>query len=241
MIFGVDLSNWQPNMSMTAIAVEGGLRFVICKVSEGASYRSPEWSAQRDGAQAAGLALAGYHYVTPEDPVAQADNCLQALGDHAIPLVLDFEARSGTDIAVLRGVLTELRGRGVRVVLTYLPRWYWRQIGAPDVSDLPPLWSARYVKGDVKPIPELWAGVTEDYWDGYGGNHVAMVQFSASGLVQGRAVDADAFRGTREDLDTLFAGDTPAPAGQWVLSDAEVARIAGAVWDMFSVRLRRGR
>src|SRR5674476_320675 len=94
-ILGPDISNYQGGMNLSHVKAEG-FEFVFCKVSEGDYYRDSTWPGFRDSARAAGLILAGYHYVRGDvDAAAQADTFVSHLGDKSIPGMLDFEANSG--------------------------------------------------------------------------------------------------------------------------------------------------
>lgn len=205
MIFGVDLSNYQAGIDIPRIRREG-FEFAICKITQGVAYRSPAWPAQRDAARAAGLILAGYHYVDTSSPAGQAANCRKHIGDPIIPVVLDVEAGSGT-VAHWRAVLSAFRAAGLRVVLSYIPRWYWQQVGSPTLAGFPPLWSSRYPSTRVATASELFEAVTSKHWAGYGGLDVAILQFASTALVAGRQIDANAYPGTRRDLTFLLGGD----------------------------------
>jgi hypothetical protein len=236
-MFGVDLSNWQVGISLRQIAREG-FEFAFCKVSQGDGYRSPDWPRQRDEARAAGLVLAGYHYVDESDPEAQAANCRAHLGDLSIPVALDHE-KGGGSIGNFRQVLDAFRAAGIRVPLSYIPRWYWAEIGSPSISDLPPLWSSRYPStrkaraADLYRTVEQAGGPLSKYWQGYGGGTVAVLQFASTALVAGHAIDANAFYGTRDDLLALLgAGSTAGGPPAWEDDDMPSAReIADAILD----------
>lgn len=210
LLFGIDVSGYQPAIDLARAAREG-VTFVIAKVSQGAGYRSPAWPGQRDRARAAGLLLAGYHYITGDPAAAQAANCRAALGaDTGMPLALDWENNGGT-WANFTAVLAAFRAAGLNVRLAYAPRWYWQQQGSPDMRTASlPLWSSRYVTGAGTPA-QLYPQVTPDQWAGYGGAPVALVQFTDNAQVAGTQVDASAFRGTRDQLVALLTA--PAPQG----------------------------
>lgn len=206
-IYGIDVSHHQGDVDMRQVAREG-FEFVFAKISEGTSFIDPKWVRNRDNARAAGLHLAGYHYVRAgTSPQAQADLVARAIGDQSIPIALDCEANSG-DITHYRAVLAAMRARGLRVILSYIPRWYWEQLGRPDLSGLPPLWSSRYVNGTGY-ASTLARDVTDARWAGYGGNTVTVLQFTDKALVAGQRMDANLFAGTRGELDALFNLEAP--------------------------------
>lgn len=207
-ILGIDVSSWQRGVDMHRVAREG-FEYVIAKATEGAGYRNPEYIAQRAGARSAGLAFCAYHYVTSDAAaLAQVDNFERAETDPQVPVMLDHEAGSGS-IDVLRAVHAEFVRRGHRVVLLYLPRWYWSgQMGAPDLSGLPALMSSDYGPERAGYAAAIYPGDTDHGWSGYGSRPVAIFQFTQKACVAGLSLDASAFRGSRAELDALFAAPT---------------------------------
>lgn len=211
MIFGIDTSNYQAGINLAKARAEG-MDFLIAKVTQGSGYRSPAWPAQRDGARAAGLLLAGYHYIDTSDPAAQAANCAGHLGDKSIPLALDWESAGGNWLNFVR-VLAAFRAAGLKVVLAYSPHWYWQQQGSPDMASIGlPLWASGYPSPATGQTPAaLYGSVTARHWASYGGLNVAVLQFSDRAAVAGLSLDCSAFNGTRAQLETLFGAPAPAP------------------------------
>lgn len=208
-IFGIDVSRYQAGIDMAQVRAEG-MDFVIAKVTEGATYRSPAWPAQRDDARTAGLLLAAYHYVRTDDPALQAANCRSALGDTTIPIMLDWEENSG-DWGNFAAVADAFRAAGLRVVLGYLPRWYWAQQGSPPLAGFA-LVSSRYPSSATGSPAEVYRSVTATTWSGYGGLTPTILQFTDRATVAGQQVDANAFPGTRVQLSALLGLSPPAPA-----------------------------
>ncbi|AWH13859.1 lysin A [Mycobacterium phage Ejimix] len=214
--WGIDISNHQGEMDLNRVKAEG-FDFIWCKVSEGANYRDPFWPGNRDKARAAGLILAGYHYVRTGDPAAQAKTFVEHLGDRSIPAMLDFEDGSG-NIEQFWAVKAEIEKLGVQVRLSYIPDWYWERIGKPDLSKVPGLISSEYVSGTGY-ASVLYPGNSSNFWKAYGGRTPDVLQFTDRALVAGKSVDANAFRGTPDKLRRLLGagGDDFLSA----LSDAE--------------------
>ncbi|AXQ52283.1 lysin A [Mycobacterium phage EricMillard] len=214
--WGIDISNHQGEMDLDRVKAEG-FDFIWCKVSEGANYRDPFWPGNRDKARAAGLILAGYHYVRTGDPAAQAKTFVEHLGDRSIPAMLDFEDGSG-NIEQFWAVKAEIEKLGVQVRLSYIPDWYWERIGKPDLSKVPGLISSEYVSGTGY-ASVLYPGNSSNFWKAYGGRTPDVLQFTDRALVAGKSVDANAFRGTPDKLRRLLGagGDDFLSA----LSDAE--------------------
>ncbi|MFI8976924.1 peptidoglycan DD-metalloendopeptidase family protein [Nocardia asteroides] len=201
--FGIDIASYQAGLNLDRVAAEG-FAYVIAKVTEGNGYRNPYYEVQRDGARRAGLLFGAYHYVDQDvSAAAQAEFYASVEPDTTIPVMLDCEIGSG-GVNLARDLVTELSARGYRVNLLYLPRWYWSDhLGSPELSGLPPLMASRYVNGSAT-ASELYPGDNAQGWNGYGGGNVAILQFSDKGLVADYALDVNAFKGTRTELEALF-------------------------------------
>lgn len=201
-LWGIDVSKYQSGIDMQKVKNEG-YEFVIARVGQGAggpygTVRDAEWPRHRDSALNAGLVLCAYWYIgNTISPKENAQLCANWIGDTSIPIALDFERGSG-DIAFFRATIDAFISQGMHVRLSYIPRWYWKTVGSPDLSGLPPLWSSKYVNNNIYP------GDDSNYWDGYGSNTVAVLQYSSSMTVAGRTVDVNAFKGTRDDFINLL-------------------------------------
>ncbi|WP_051727998.1 glycoside hydrolase family 25 protein [Nocardia brasiliensis] len=213
-VYGVDISGWQRGIDLDQVAGEG-FSAVIAKATEGSTYTSPAYHEQKAGAQRNNLAFMAYHYVTTTPAAAQVDNYEHAEPDRGVPVMLDHENGSG-QIEVLRGVHAEFVRRGYHVALLYLPRWYWDGIGRPDLSGLPPLMASSYGSDQTGYASALYPGPSASGWNPYGGNRVAVLQFTQRARVAGLQIDAWAFRGTTAELTALFSADKEHP-----MSDAE--------------------
>lgn len=101
---GIDVSAWQPHVDWQKVAASGN-RWAIIKATEGATYKSPTFKAQVDGARASGLYVGAYHFARWErdDPEKQAEHFARELervfaSGPMIAPVLDLEwCRKGTD------------------------------------------------------------------------------------------------------------------------------------------------
>ncbi|RJO74179.1 hypothetical protein D5S18_18675 [Nocardia panacis] len=232
-LYGIDISNNNgPDIDLTRVRAEG-FDFVFAKVSEGDYFIDYTWPAYRDAARAAGLALAGYHYVRADsDPDAQAEMFVRQLDGAAV--MLDFEANSG-GIDTFWAVVRAINARGVAVALSYIPRWYWQQIGCPDLSAVPGLIQSSYVSGSGGTASAMYPGDDSTSWTPFGGKTPDLLQFTDAACVAGHLVDANAFRGSRADLDTLLrAPSTPTNGSLMALTDAEQQELLSKtrdIWD----------
>src|SRR4051812_28402124 len=121
-IYGPDISNNNGTVNIDRIADEG-FDFVFAKVSEGASFKDRYWPRTRDWCAARGLICVGYHYVKTDDAARQAWNFYDNGGGSIV--MFDFEANSG-DIGNFWRCVNAFQAIGIRVVLSYIPRWYWQ-------------------------------------------------------------------------------------------------------------------
>lgn len=192
-----------------------GFSAICHKVSEGNYYRDTYWPVVRDAAAAAGLPCLGYHYVTTNDAAQQAQAFIANGGGKVA--MLDFEANSG-DIGNFWAVVNAFNALGVEILLSYIPRWYWQQIGSPSLTSVPGLVSSAYPGGTgyASAIYENDAGDGGSGWNSYGGATPVAWQFTDRAMVAGISVDCNAFKGDAAQLAALFgtapAAPAPAPA-----------------------------
>lgn len=201
-IFGIDISNNNGVVDIQRVHDEG-FDFVFAKVTQGSGFRDFFWGRTREWCKSLGMIVAGYHYVSTDDPNRQADLFVNQLGDNSIPAMLDFEAGSG-DIGMFWAVLNAIQARGVHVALSYIPRWYWSQIGAPDISGVPGLIQSSYVSAPGSAASALYPGDGTFYWAGFGGRSVDILQFTDRAIVAGQSLDANAYQGTPDQLRGLL-------------------------------------
>jgi lysozyme len=208
-LYGIDVASYQAGLNLAEVKAES-FDFIIAKATQGSGYVDPAWTSFRDGAVANDLILVAYHYVTLDAATAQAENLVGALGDTSIPVMLDFEAGSG-DLANFWAVTDAITAAGAHVALSYIPRWYWQQIGSPDLTGVPGLVASDYVGGSGY-ASALYPGDDSDFWAGYGGVEPVILQFTDAAEVAGQTVDADAYIGTAEELQQLLTtGDVMTP------------------------------
>nr|WP_233424846.1 GH25 family lysozyme [Mycolicibacter heraklionensis] len=194
-----------------------GFAAVCHKVTEGSGYRDPYWPAVRDWCKGNGMLLIGYHYVRTGDPAAQARLYRDYAADPSVPCMLDFEDGSG-DIAQFWAVVKAFNAVGVEIALSYLPRWYWQNIGSPSLAGVPGLVSSAYPGGTgyASNIYEFGGGSQGSGWAAYGGGAPAVWQFTDKATVAGIPVDANAFRGSLDEFKQLLGittgGTVPAPS-----------------------------
>lgn len=215
-LYGPDLSNnnWNSTGEIAGWLNEcfhvEGYSWMEHKVSEGNYYADPFWPAVRDWCAANSVPCIGYHYVTEDDPASQAAKFVSNGGGTVA--MLDVEANSG-DIGNFWAVVNAFNAAGVQINLSYIPHWYWEQIGSPDLSQVPGLISSSYFGNNAygSVIYENAGGDGGAGWNAYGGATPAIWQFTDGALVGGKSVDANAFRGSLTDLTALLTG-VPEPS-----------------------------
>lgn len=234
-IFGPDISSYEHGLNIAALAEP----FLLAKVTEGTYYRDADWPVFRDAARRAGKLLIGYHFVTAQDPAAQAANLASWIGDKSIPVMLDFEPTntSHPTHAQQLAVADAIKAAGMRVKLSYTPRWYWQQLGSPDLRGL----TARGigVVSSAYPNPSI-PNPQQDYaadggdngpgWASYGGITPLLWQFTDAGVEQ-QKMDFNAFRGTAAEL-AAFLGSTPTAGG--TMSDGTIPPAIKDWWPMLA-------
>jgi lysozyme len=204
-IFGVDVSAYQPNFDFSACAREG-FDFAFIKSTEGTGWRSPNYHAQVQRARNANLLVAAYHYVNGADVDGQLAN-IRAMVSTDTPVILDVEANAGP-ISSIRALNSALNEAGYRTPFIYIPRWYWQgHMGSPSLAGLPPNWHSRYPDNTVRRKDGFSLGA--EYWPSFGGLDTVIAQFTSSLAVanfpNGR-IDGNAYRGTREELAAWMGG-----------------------------------
>lgn len=212
--FGVDISGHQDGFALQH-AKAAGAEFAILKATEGHTFRDKVFHSHLKDARANGMIVAAYLYVWHNSTPAQmAQTFADYVNDTSVPAILDIENNSGRSVAHWKATIAELNKRGYKTPLIYLPRWYWQQVGSPSLAGLPPLWSSNYPSGggEMKSTYARAGGDTGAGWAGYGGLSVAMWQFTEGASIAGWGVDANAYKGTRADLEKLLTGKTAAPS-----------------------------
>jgi GH25 family lysozyme M1 (1,4-beta-N-acetylmuramidase) len=193
-IFGPDISNNNGVVNIDAVADEG-YAFVFAKVTEGAGFKDKYWARTRDWCAQRGLICVGYHYVKTDDPNAQARNFRDNGGGPRV--MFDFEANSG-NINNFWACVNAFNALGIAVVLSYIPKWYWSQIGSPDISNIPGL----LISSNYRAYTDQVA--SNNGWAQYGGRNPDIWQYTDAQAIAGLRLDCNAFRGSKEQLAELL-------------------------------------
>jgi len=203
-------NNWsstQDAINFLKQLVPEGFSGICHKVSEGSYYEDPYWPTVRQWCRHNDLPVNGYHYVTTDNPTAQAHTWTANNGGPVA--MLDWEANGG-DLANLTAVVDAFNSAGVSAQLGYYPHWYWQQQGGGTLTGLATyLVSSGYPDGGgyAFTIYTNAGGNTGPGWAPYGGAIPAAWQFTDQALIAGHTVDCNAYQGA--DLRTLFGTTTP--------------------------------
>jgi hypothetical protein len=186
-LFYPDISSGQGAISLSGVSA------VCIKRSEGTYYLNPDYAAQVAQAKAAKAFYFAYHFLTSEDPQAQAKYCYDNVGAGVAVMVdVETQTQTGSKPSLQQNVqfVQDFRALGGTVHLNYLPEWYWDSVwGQPGLTPLKNL-------GLV-----LVSSNYSDYsgnagWAPYGGWTPTIWQYSDNQLLNGQHVDYNAFRGS---------------------------------------------
>lgn len=195
--FFPDISGYQ-----TGIRLDG-IPAVMVKATEGTGYVNPDYARVVADARARGLLQMAYHFLRRGNGAGQADYAYGVIGP-GVPTMVDVEpAGDGTapSLADVSAFVSEFRARGGLVRLVYLPRWFWVDLGSPDLTGL--------TRANLALISSTYTTYSDSGsgWAPYGGVTPAIWQFSESYPLNGYAVDMNAYRGSLDDLRALVTGD----------------------------------
>ena len=233
-VFGVDVSEHQDGMSLRQAANEG-IQFAIICTTDG-TYMDRCYRSHLDDAESAGLVTAAYHYLrNPSEGTTvaqQVDAALAVMGDARRPMWLDCETDAGLSVEHIREAKRLFEAAGVRVcgVYSYVPWWEGRVFeGEPKTEEFGAVWVAAYGRNFGGVPAHIYGGDYHQQWDyPLGDQKPAIWQFGSRGLVAGREVDINAFRGTIDQLKQLFyGGDAPYQNGESV-SYVELGGVSAA-------------
>lgn len=220
-IFGPDLSSFQDGLDAGALPHP----FVIMKISEGTYYTDRDYPTWRAQAQASGKIPIGYHFISGEDPAAQAAHLAACIGDKSLPLMLDWEP-NGTFQPTLKQLLAvadAMAAAGLRVRLAYAPRWHWAALGSPSLAGLTDRGIA--LVASAYPGGTGYPGDGAAGWLPYGGLTPLLYQYTDHAPVQGRGVDMNAYRGTAEQLAAFLNGVTVEARDVWAFKNPALDQI----------------
>jgi GH25 family lysozyme M1 (1,4-beta-N-acetylmuramidase) len=214
----IDLSHHNERVDFRLAKDE--IRAVFHKATQGLSYVDPTFAARRAAAKASGLLFGSYHFGTNASGIEQAQNLLNAVGEHEGELlVLDIEQvydERGREVASMTldqaaDFVTEIRNRTGLLPGIYGGSYLKDLLGKkrhPVLSNCW-FWLAQYVK-ESEPTwtNPTWSTYTFwQYTDGKRGNSPHEV----AGI---GPCDRDIFNGSAEQLEAFWTAATRAAPGE---------------------------
>ena len=212
-IFGPDVSSYQRGLNLAGLSAAA---FVIAKTTEGTYYTDDCYEGWRLQAAALHKPFIWYHFLSGEDPRAQVAHNAANVGDKSLPGMLDAEPAGNFSptLAQILAYIDAAHAAGLNLRLLYLPRWYWQQIGSPDLTEVAArgvhLVSSAYPGGTGTPA-ELYPGDGAYGWQSYGGMDPLIYQFTNQASDGGQRLDYNALRGSVADFEAALGASAPAP------------------------------
>lgn len=202
---GPDVSAWQHPQSAAinwSQVAGAGNTFVFIKATEGSSYVNPWWSADRNGARSAGMAVGAYDFAEPgvTSGAAEARHFASVIGPQngpgQLPPVLDLEVTGGRSpsrlISWVGDWLRTTRALTHRTPMIYTSPSFWASYLRNTHSYAKyPLWVADWGVGSPA-LPGGW-------------HHWLFWQYTASARVAGLKgrIDEDRYAGTTAQFRSL--------------------------------------
>ena len=237
---GIDVSVWQAAVNWPSVK-NAGITFGIARVSYGTSLDS--WFDDNwNGMKSVGLVRGAYQFFLPlQDPIAQADlmiNAMGPLGPGDLPPVVDVEDTDGqspsTIAAKLKQWCQHIEAATGKKPIIYTGKYFWQDnVASYDFGGYP-LWIPNY----SNTCPNL----PNDYWSDW-----VIFQYTSTGSVPGVSgnVDRNKFNGTLSDLQA-FANGGPDYAAKFVsqsfpyASQGAAGILAGETLDAYIEMLNVG-
>lgn len=200
---GIDVSVYDTSVDWPT-AKGSGIDFAFIRVSDGTQYPDPSFAGYWAGAGSAGVYRGAYQYFRPsEDPIAQADLLLDAvgtLGSNDLPPVLDLEVNGGLGsadvVTAVQAWIGEITAATGRPPIIYAGLYSWPELTGGANLTTSPLWVAQYTTAACPDIPDPWTSWL--FW-----------QHSDTGVVDGvvsSQLDLDYFNGTLAQLQAFTFG-----------------------------------
>lgn len=206
-LYGPDVSSYQRGLDLSRLQHAD---FIIAKTTEGSYYADGDYDEWRQQAATIGKPFMWYHFLTPEPTGLQINNNRAHVRDLLLPGMLDCEpsgSNPGPSFDQIMAYVTAAHAAGLRLELVYLPRWYWQQIGAPDLRPLVALGVSLVASSYVEaggPPDEIYPGDSAGGWTPYGNVSPMLYQFTNKAVDAGQTLDYNAFRGTEATFRSLF-------------------------------------
>lgn len=144
---GIDVSSYQGNIDFSKVKASG-VEIVYIKATQGTGYINPYLSSQYAGAKSNELKIGFYHFLTHDDPAAQAQHFFNIISgmEADCRYVIDVEDQSKWNISdasrITRAFADCLISQGKEPAI-YTGDYFYRDTLDNSVKDIP-LWVANY-------------------------------------------------------------------------------------------------
>lgn len=205
--YGPDISSYQAGLVLAHLVDDA---FVIAKATEGTGYTDADFVGWRAQAAALSRLFIWYHFLSGAPAAAQAAHTAAVVDSTTQPGMLDAEPTGDfrPTLAQIYAYIDAAHAAGLTLRLCYLPRWYWEELGSPDLSGLAErgvhLVASQYPGGDGNPTA-LYPGDDSAGWEEYGGQVPLILQYTDRAADGGQDIDYNAFRGTAAELAAAVA------------------------------------
>lgn len=250
-VFGWDASDfdWSRGSMDVGAAARDGIQFFTHKATEGTSLRHAHYGAALTRARDAGIPVLGaYHVVRSLGSLADQVKAYTAYLDEATPWwrswphwicqvdleLWPYDKVAGATGTAFADMLAQATGK--TVVIYASKGQYGNSLGGSR-----PLWNAAYPSSTAGHYRELYPGDSGTGWQSYSGRVPIFWQYTSSATIGGQhGCDANAFRGTLDQLLTLTGGDdvsahTDAVVAAWavgVTKAADGTPVAPVDWEI---------
>jgi GH25 family lysozyme M1 (1,4-beta-N-acetylmuramidase) len=198
-IFFPDLSEYNN------VTVAAGTPAVVARATIG-NETDGKYQSYKQQAAAAGAFFVAYHFLNTTSvgtgsPEQQAEVAHSVVGN--VPLMLDAEPNRGGNATVdeMCRFIDHYRAVGGTINVAYIPRWSWERLGSPNLQAL--------ADRHISLVSSNYTSYSDNGpgWAPYGGLTPAVWQYTDAQGYGGGSSDFNAFRGTIDQLRTLFGDD----------------------------------
>lgn len=193
--FYPDISHFQAGINLT------GTHLVMAKATEGTTYKDASYPQFKQWCNTHGVWFAAYHFLH-QGSAAQQAGFAHSVVPPGVGLMIDCEptGRSNPGVTDVRVFTDAYRQLGGKVHLVYFPRWYWEELGEPDLRPLSED-GLSLVSSNYTTYADNGPG-----WQPYGGLTPAIWQYTDTQNLNGTPCDYNAFKGTQQELERLVIG-----------------------------------
>ena len=125
----IDVSDAQGAIDWQA-AQAAGIRVAMIKATQGTGFTAHTWAANSAGARAAGIAVVPYHFLTDDDPAAQAQHFQSVAGlAPGAAYALDWEGAGTASPAQVDAI-----GQALTTAVGRTPLGYWGITGSTPAT-----------------------------------------------------------------------------------------------------------